>query len=304
MGAAAPRLSLLAFLTLLVTATMFGANHVAARLAFNNGLDVVTAVAVRSLCTALIVGLLVRSLRLPMQMSALQKRVMLGIGVLIAFQSVCLYSAVARLPVAMALLAFNTFPLWIAGWVWVLQGKRPSRAVMVAMPVILLGLMLTLNAWTLFAQVAAGAQSLSVSGLVFALLAACAFGLAMAITQSHVAAIDGRVRSFLTMGIVGVLALCAVAAQGGFHWPQATPGWWGLGLLTVLYGTAFTVMFVLLPKLGVVGNSPILNVEPVMSLGMAWVVLDQRMTLVQIAGSVLVVAAVMGLGLYKPAAGK
>jgi drug/metabolite transporter (DMT)-like permease len=297
-------LSPLAFLTLLVTATMFGANHVAARLAFNNGVDVLTAVAVRSLCTALIVGVLVRSLRLPMHMSAVQKRVMLGIGVLIAFQSVCLYSAVARLPVAIALLAFNTFPLWIAAWVWVLQGKRPSRAVMLAMPVILLGLSLTLNVWALFMQAASGAQALSVSGLVFALLAACAFGLAMAITQSHVAGIDGRVRSFVTMGIVGALALVALATQSGFHWPQAAPGWWGLGFLTVFYGTAFTVMFVILPKLGVVGNSPILNIEPVMALGMAWLVLDQHMTAIQIAGSVLVVAAVMGLGLYKPAAPK
>jgi len=31
------------------------------------------------------------------------------VGVLIAVQSFCIYSAVARIPVALALLAFNTF---------------------------------------------------------------------------------------------------------------------------------------------------------------------------------------------------
>lgn len=41
-----------AFVTLLLLACLFGANHVAARLAFNHGLDVATAVTVRSLITA------------------------------------------------------------------------------------------------------------------------------------------------------------------------------------------------------------------------------------------------------------
>lgn len=288
-----------AFLTLLMLACMFGANHVAARVAFNNGVDVLTAVTARSLGTALVVGLLVRVLRLSLEMDTRQKRVMLGIGLLITFQSVCLYSAVARLPVAIALLAFNTFPLWIAMWVWVLQGKRPNKAVLMAMPVILCGLALTLD---VVRFIASGSTDLSLSGLALAIAAACAFGLAMGLTQTFVAAIDGRVRSFITMGIVGVLALCAVGVQGGFHWPQAAAGWWGLALLTLLYGSAFTIMFVVLPKLGVVGNSPILNVEPVASLIMAWVVLDQRMNAMQIVGGLVVVAAVMGLGLYKPKA--
>lgn len=293
----AQRLSTPAFLTLLMLACMFGANHVAARVAFNHGADVLTAVTARSLGTALVVGLLVRVLRLSVSLDARQRRVMLGIGLLITFQSVCLYSAVARLPVAIALLAFNTFPLWIALWVWVLQGKRPGQPVLLAMPVILFGLALTLDVWRF---VVSGTTDLSLVGIGLAVAAACAFGLAMALTQTHVAAVDGRVRSFMTMSIVGVLALCAVLTQGGFHWPTATAGWWGLVLLTLLYGSAFTVMFVVLPKLGVVGNSPILNIEPVASLIMAWFVLDQRMNATQIAGGLIVVAAVMGLGLYRP----
>jgi len=56
---AARALSLTAFATLLLIAFMMGANHVAARVAFSSGLDVATAVACRSLVTALVVGLLV-----------------------------------------------------------------------------------------------------------------------------------------------------------------------------------------------------------------------------------------------------
>ena len=48
-----------AFATLLLIAFMMGANHVAARMAFDHGLDVATAVTVRSGVTALVVGVLV-----------------------------------------------------------------------------------------------------------------------------------------------------------------------------------------------------------------------------------------------------
>jgi drug/metabolite transporter (DMT)-like permease len=88
-------------------------------------------------------------------------------------------------------------------------------------------------------------------------------------------------------------------AQGGLHWPDAIAGWWGLVALSVLYGTAFTVLFTLLPKLGVVGNSPILNVEPVAALLMAWLILGQSIAPVQWVGALLVVGAVMALGLRR-----
>jgi hypothetical protein len=44
-----------AFATLLLIALMMGANHVAARIAFNNGVDVATAVVFRSTVTALVI---------------------------------------------------------------------------------------------------------------------------------------------------------------------------------------------------------------------------------------------------------
>ena len=66
--------------------------------------------------------------------------------------------------------------------------------------------------------------------------------------------------------------------------------------LTFLYGTAFTIMFTVLPRLGVVGNSAIMNIEPIFALGLAWLILGQAIAPVQVAGGLLVVATVMWLG--------
>jgi drug/metabolite transporter (DMT)-like permease len=55
-----------------------------------------------------------------------------------------------------------------------------------------------------------------------------------------------------------------------------------------------------LPKLGVVGNSAIMNVEPVFALVLAWALLGQAIAPMQLLGAAVVVATVMWLGLRKP----
>ena len=129
------------------------------------------------------------------------------------------------------------------------------------------------------------------SGVAFALTAAATFGVALVLTQQEAGDVDGRVRTLTTMSMVGLFALTGVAVQGGFRLPQASVGWWGLAALTFLYGTAFTIMFTMLPKLGVVGNSAIMNVEPVFALVLAWLILGQAIAPVQVAGALLVVGA-------------
>jgi drug/metabolite transporter (DMT)-like permease len=96
-----------------------------------------------------------------------------------------------------------------------------------------------------------------------------------------------------------VMALAASATQGGLQFPNAPAGWWGLLGLTFLYGTAFTIMFTVLPRLGVVGGSPIMNVEPIFALVLAWAILGQTVAPMQVGGGLLVVATVMWLGLAR-----
>jgi drug/metabolite transporter (DMT)-like permease len=265
-----------------------------------------TAVLFRSGVTALVVWSIVRLYRVPLSVVSGHRRALLPIGALIAVQSVCLYSAVARIPVGVALLAFNTYPLWTALWARLLYGHRPERAVLLAMPVILLGLALALDVAGAVAGFAAGGaasglagDSAAAAGVAYAVTAAAVFGVALALTQHEVAALDGRLRSALTMAQVGVLALAGAAVTGGLQGPADAAGWLGLAVLTVLYGTAFTLMFTILPRLGVVGNSPILNIEPVAALLLAWALLGQRIGALQWLGALLVVGAVMGLGLRR-----
>ena len=302
MTATAPRtrLSATAFATLLLIALMMGSNHVAARFAFQNGVDVATAVSVRSGITAIVVACLLWHHRVSMRLTGRHKRGLLAVGLLVGIQSLCLYSSVARLPVALALLAFNTYPLWTALWARLVYGHKADPTLLRTMPVMLLGLALALDVLGAASGLGAQAQWAAIGiGVAFALAAAATFGLALVFTQHEAGDLDGRLRTFSTMSLVFLLSSSVVLAQGGLHLPTASAGWWGLAALTFLYGTAFTIMFTVLPRLGVVGNSAIMNVEPVFALVLAWIMLDQAIAPVQVIGGLLVVATVMFLGLRK-----
>lgn len=287
-----------AFATLLLIALMMGANHVAARVAFDHGVDVVTAVAVRSGVTALVVGALLFLNRVPLRLTDRHRKVLPGIGVLIAVQSLCVYSSVARLPVALALLAFNTYPLWAALWARIVYRHRPERRTLLAMPVMLAGLALALDGFGAASGLGAAGQWQRIgAGVAFALTGAATFGLALVLTQHEAGDLDGRLRTATTMAMVALLAVAGSTLQGGLHLPNAPAGWVGLAALTILYGTAFTIMFTVLPRLGVVGNSAIMNVEPIFALGLAWAVLGQSIAAVQMLGGVIVVSTVVWLGL-------
>ena len=289
-----------AFATLLLIAFMMGANHVAARLAFDHGVDVATAVAFRSGITALVVGLLLVRYRVPVRLKAGHKRALPVIGLLIGAQSLFLYSSVARLPVALALLAFNTYPLWTAMWARLVYRHRAEPRLVRAMPVMMLGLALALDVLGASSGLgAAGHWGQIGTGVAFALGAAATFGLALVLTQHEAGDLDGRLRTATTMGIVAVIALAGTATQGGLHLPTAPIGWWGLAGLTVLYGTAFTIMFTVLPRLGVVGNSAIMNIEPIFALVLAWAILGQSIAPMQVVGGLMVVATVMWLGMRR-----
>ena len=66
-------------------------------------------------------------------------------GLLIASQSYCLYSAVALIPPALALLVFQTSPMLYVLLTWALGKERPSWSALPPMLLALIGLGLALN---------------------------------------------------------------------------------------------------------------------------------------------------------------
>lgn len=288
----------LAIALLLLLGTTFAGNHVAARIAFDTGVGLLVAILMRSGVTALALFGLLLWQRQPLQVSRGDRPWLLLLGVLISLQSVLLYAAVARIPVALALLVFNLFPMIFILLSWALGGPKPTRRTAMPMGVILAGLVLVLDV-PIRLMTLGDSQSL-VAGAGLAAVAAIFFALSLWVTENRLKTVYGLLRSmsalsvvFAMMALGGLTGITSGVVPGGMAWPQDIRGWTGLALLTVFYGSAFSVLFVFMPRLDMVRNAPALNMEPVATLVLGWVVLDQKLSSAQILGGAMTVTAIM-----------
>ena len=287
----APRLGIA---VLLVIATLFGSNHVAARLAIDHGTSVAGAVAVRSACTALFLFILLRvlNIRIPFERRALV------VGCLVAVQSFCLYTAVSKIPVALALLVFQSFPLLYVLLSWVAGKERPPKIAFAAIPVALVGLALALDVYGKAGDFSGRWAEIG-GGATWAFGAAISFAIVVYLNAHWLAKLDGRVRTLYMMGVTAALTLAGGAATRSLVMPADGTGWGALLMLTLLYGTAITSLFTVLPRLKGASSTIALNFEPIAALAMAWIVLGQVVVPLQILGAFIVVGAIAWLSTAK-----
>jgi drug/metabolite transporter (DMT)-like permease len=279
-----PRLGIV---ILMMIAVSFGLNHISARVAFDHGASVVTGVFARSLFTSLAVFALLymQGVRIALTRTQLWRAAV--VGVVLAVQSYCLYSAVSQITVALALLAFNTFPVMLSLMSWAAGRGRPGPRAMIAMPIALVGLSIALGVW---------GQPVG-PGVLWALAAGFSFALALLLTDLWLKEVDGRMRTALSMAAVALLVAVIGGALGAFRAPADATGWAGICLLSVFYGLAITSVFVVLPRMGSANYAVVLNFEPISLLFLGWVILGQAIAPLQILGAFIVVGAIAWLGL-------
>lgn len=291
----------LAVLILATLACSFAGNHVAARIAFDHDTGLLLAMLCRSGVTMLALIGLVLWQRHSLNLGRATWGWQVLIGLLIAIQSYCIYSAVARIPVALALLVVNLAPILLALLTWALGGPRPTRRAALLMGLILFGLLLALD---IPARLADPAQMDErwLEGVLFGITGAAVFACALWITEHHLATLHGSVRSMLTMAVVFLSsALAGVIGwlPGGMHLPTASAGWIALACLVLLYGVAFSTLFILVTRLDIARNAPVMNMEPVAGLVFGWLILGQLLNGVQVVGGVIVVSGIVMLAMRK-----
>ncbi|MBP1142066.1 MULTISPECIES: EamA family transporter [Pseudomonas] len=285
----------IAVLILALLACSFAGNHIAARIAFDHDTGLLLAILCRSGVTLLVLASLVLWQRERLSLPASTWRWQLLLGLLIATQSFCIYSAVARIPVALALLVVNVSPILLALLTWVLGGARPTRRAAGLMGLILFGLTLALDVPQRLSN-SGSSEPQWLEGVAYASTAAVVFAFALWITDNKLAGMRGSVRSMLTMAVVFVVAAIAGSSgvlRGGVGLPTSSVGWTALASLVVLYGLGFSLLFICMARLDIARNAPVMNIEPVASLLFGWLILDQLLSSGQVVGGLIVVSGIV-----------
>ena len=86
--------------------------------------------------------------------------------------------------------------------------------------------------------------------------------------------------------------LAVVLLTGNWALPEVTWGWWPLAGGALCYAVAINLMFLGTRLAGAARSSMILNLEPVLTIAIAAVLLGERLVPLQLFGAALVIAAV------------
>ncbi|WP_341668800.1 DMT family transporter [Alcaligenes sp. SDU_A2] len=283
-----------AILLLLLLGSAFAGNHIAAKVALDHGTGLIITVIARSSSATLALGLLLlwqrQALHVPRRFLGWQ----LLLGALITTQCMLIYSSIARIPVALALLVANMYPILLALLTWLLGGHRPTRKTLTIMAIILAGLLLALDVPSLLSGATLDAGWML--GVACGLGTALVFAIGLWVTENKLSSLPGSVRSFCTISqtLVLLIALSPFGLlPGGASLPHNPQGWLALSIVCLLYTAGFVTLFVLAPRLNLSRNAPFLNIEPVASLLLGWIILQQTLNPTQLLGGAVVLSGIV-----------
>jgi drug/metabolite transporter (DMT)-like permease len=280
---------------LLGVGVSFASNHLAARVAFDHGASVAAGVAVRASCTALVLLALMQLQGVRLAIPGALRPWSLLAGLLIATQSYCLYSAVARIPPALALLVFQTSPMLYVLISWAMRKEAPRWRALAPMALGLAGLALALDLRLEHLQ---ARWSEIGAGVLWAFASGSSMAVVYYLNTHVLRGLDGRVRTFAMTAVTAALAIAGGTAAHAIVFPADATGWVGLACLSVFYCLAIISLFFVLPKLPST-HTAALNIEPIALLFLAWLILGNTVTPLQVAGAFLTVGAIVWLGASK-----
>jgi len=255
-----------------------------ARLAFDSGSNALTVVALRTTFVGIALWVYLRARRVSWRLPPVERNWALALGALLAFSTLVLNKALEIIPVSIAILIFYTYPLLTSVASWVTRTERFSLRVATTLVIAFSGLVLAL-------RVKGG--PLNATGLAYAFAASVGWGALMYVTGRVFRGGDSRPRTLHMMVSAGTLFLLACVVTGDVAFPSTQKGWVGFVSVPFIYSVAIIGTMAAVSAIGAMKTSFYMNFEPVTTILFSALVLEQFMTVTQLAGAGLVVVALL-----------
>ena len=282
----------------LASATGFGSLAILAKLGYRAGLGAQKAPAFRFLLAA--VGMLALAFFLgenPMRLKRNQLIALLAMGAIgYCAQSLTYFLALRSLPASLVVLIAYIYPSLVVLAGWLFLHRSVSSKHLVALAASFAGLVMLVGgahfqlAWALILAIA---SPVIYTGYI--LVGERVMGTVPALAASAV---------IITGAAISFCVLAAITNQLAL---PATPDGWAVAVGLALFPTMLAISLFLagLPRVGAARAALLSTWEPVVTVGLAVVLLGDRLSLVQVLGGALVLIAVVvvqGAQLWRPGA--
>ena len=274
----------------LTSATCFGVMPILTKIVYDDGAGTIGVLSVRfTIAAVLLLGLArFRGEPLPSGRTLGQLLLLGGVGYVV--ESLCYFSALERISAGLTALLLYLYPALVVLLAAVLLRHRPRPLALGCVVVATAGSALTIGP-------VAGGQTV---GVLLGLGAAASYALYIVLSSHATAGVGPFASSAVIMGACA-LVYDVLAVSTGAALPAAPRGWLALVGIAV-FGTvvAVSAFFAALALLGPGDTAVVSTVEPVVSVVAAFLVLGERLSLVQVLGGLLVLSAVLVLTRSRP----
>ncbi|HEY5739916.1 MAG TPA: DMT family transporter [Gammaproteobacteria bacterium] len=273
----------------LLTACGLGAITTQAKLFYADGGNALTLMLARFIASVVVFGLLLAVGRRGFGIEPRLRLPLLALGLVWPGATICYLLAVETISVSLAVLIFYFYPLLVLVYALLRRQLAASPALLGLFLGAFLGLYLAL---------AGGAITFNTIGGGFAVLASVGAAFTFVCGARVAPAMSPLLMTFW-INAAGLLLILPLM-PGSFSLPAAG-GWLAAGLATLLYLVAILSQFQALARLPAARAAFLLNLEPVVSILLAGIVLGEVLTPTQWIGVVLVVSMIVLSLRFRPA---
>ncbi|MDC1286775.1 DMT family transporter [Gammaproteobacteria bacterium] len=266
----------------LTTACGLGAITTQAKLFYATDGNALTLMLARFIASTLVFGLILMLRRTSFKVDRHQRLPLSLLGIVWSAAMICYLLAVESISVSLAVLILYFYPLLVLAYS-VIRGQLKASATLFALfCAAFVGLYLALSGGTI---------TLNPTGILFAALASCGAAFTF-ICGARVAPTMSPLLVTFWVNAAGLVMILPLII-GKLALPNASAGMVALGLATLFYLVAIFSQFEALARMPAARAAFLLNLEPVVSILLASLVLNETLSLTQLSGVILVISVVI-----------
>lgn len=269
-----------------IGALAFAGNNVFAVLSYEAGTTPLTLITGRMLFTLIALSLIMKLTGLAIPLQRRERYAALGLGLLNGLMAYSLMSAFNHLAVGLAVLVFYLYPVLTGMGAWLTGQEKINTGLILGLLGGFVGLALALD----FTDDAANAFGIALAGLAALMMAAVALLSARVLKTDNVRSVT--VHMHISAAVLFIMISLVV---GDLSLPQTATGWMAYAAVPVFYTIAITAFFTGIAIVGAVCASLVMNLEPVVSIVLGFLLLGQVLSHQQLLGAFIVISAVTAI---------
>ena len=269
----------------LMAALGFSTNILFANLAYRDGIDIHTINAVRHFVTVILLFLFLKIRGKKLKLPPRERYAGLVLGISVFMMGIGYLGATQYIPVSLAVLIFYTHPFLVAIIARFTENEPITPIRLLAITIAFIGLA--------FAMGIQSVADLNWYGIAFGFLGALGAASYVTISSLAIRSADTQTVNFHCLTAGTVLYVVFLLFNGGPAAHIAPAGWFKLGVSSLALTIAYVTFLIGIETIGPVKTTILMNVEPILTIILAAILLGERLSFTQLIGAAFVMSGII-----------